>query len=208
MILRTSLLALVISIAGTTAFAQKTTAVVQKGTSKSSDSGPAPEIYLNPTAAPQQIFYKWYVRGRAHYGKYIPRGVSNYIKINGQGMVVSERPTNDSFPVLKPLRPVTPEKAAAPAKDQPLPEGSITRQKRCEIAQTNMKTLTEQSQIFEDDNKGNLIPLSADEISKRRQQTQNDLEHFCSPQPATPSLPSIGGNSAPPPAPSVTTPSN
>ena len=71
--------------------------------------------------------------------------------------------------------------AAANSQQQPLPEGTITREKRCETAQTNLKTISEKKNIFEEDSSGNLIPLSSEEIEKRRQQAQNDAEHFCGP---------------------------
>ena len=151
-----------------------------------------PEIYTNPNAQPQQVFYKWYVGGKAHYGKYVPRGVSNYTKVNAQGMQVNERPNNDSVTVLRPMRPEVPAansdnpavKKAANGQPQPLPEGTITREKRCETAQTNLKTISEKKNIFEEDASGNLIPLTTEEIEKRRQQAQNDAEHFCGPAPA------------------------
>ena len=53
-----------------------------------------------------------------------PRGISNYTKINEQGMVVNARPVNDSITVLKPMRPEAPaaNPAAPPSKnaDPPL----------------------------------------------------------------------------------------
>lgn len=187
MILRTSVLSLAASLSCVAALAQ---APAQPGTeATSAGSNIAPEIYRNPNAQPQQIFYKWYVRGRAHYGKYVPRGVKQYVRINGQGMLVSDRPTNDSFTVLRPIRPATTDAApaAAAAGQQPLPAGTITPERRCEIAQSNMKTINEKSQVFEEDSSGNLIPLSADEISKRRQQAQSEIDAFCSPRPGSPS---------------------
>ena len=192
--LRTSVLAFAISVSCAAVWAQDSAPV---GADSANDR--APEIYPNPILPPQKFFYKWHERGKTHYAKYAPRGISNYTKINEQGMVVNARPVNDSITVLKPMRPEAPAAnptappsknaegpaaaaaAAANSQQQPLPEGTITREKRCETAQTNLKTISEKKNIFEEDSSGNLIPLSSEEIEKRRQQAQNDAEHFCGP---------------------------
>ena len=118
MFLRTSVLAFAVSFAVASSAQQAATSSPGDGSNP-----PAPEIYRNPNAQPQQIFYKWYSRGRAHYAKYAPRGVKNVIKINGQGMLVSERPDNNTFAVLRPVRPATPNAQNANGS-QPLPEGT------------------------------------------------------------------------------------
>lgn len=191
--LRTSVLAFAISVSCAAVWAQDS---APSGADSANDR--APEVYPNPVLPPQKVFYKWHERGKTHYAKYAPRGISNYTKINEQGMVVTARPVSDSITVLKPMRPDAPaantapqtsKNAASPAaangqQQQPLPEGTITREKRCETAQANLKTISEKKNIFEDDGAGNLIPLSSDEIEKRRQQAQNDAEHFCGPAPA------------------------
>lgn len=202
--LRTSVLAFVVSISCSTLCAQNSSA---DNDAKSGDNGPAPDVITNPNAVPQQIFYKWHSRGTAHYGKYLPRGVTKYTKVNNQGMVVSDRPNNDTYTVLRPMRPATPNASdsknrTANSPTEALPEGSITKQKRCEIAQTNMKTMNEKKTIFEDDGSGNLIPLSADDINSRRQQAQNDIDHFCGDsKPSTSAVPAARSFTPPPPPP-------
>ena len=183
--LRTSVLAFAISVSCAAVWAQ--------------DSKPAaaaeerpPEIYTNPNAQPQQIFYKWHARGKTHYAKYVPRGVSNYTKVNSQGMLVSDLPTSDSIAVLRPLRPAENAPAAAAASasasasasaaaatNQPLPPGSTTREQRCAKAQKDLKTIQENSDIVMDDGNGNLV-------QKRR--AENDLR-FCQPATSTGGLP-------------------
>lgn len=197
MILRTSVLALAVSFATAASFAQQ--AATQKPATE--NSPPPPEIYRNPNAQPQQIFYKWYVHGRAHYAKYAPRGVKNVIRINGQGMLVSERPDNNTFAVLRPVRPTAPnEQAADKNRAQPLPEGTITREQRCAAAQNNISQL-DKPKVFEDDGNGNLVPLSADQISQRRQQAQGIIDQFCGPQPSAGNVPSGRPQVSKPPMP-------
>ena len=187
MFLRTSVLAFAVSFAVASSAQQAATSSPGDGSNP-----PAPEIYRNPNAQPQQIFYKWYSRGRAHYAKYAPRGVKNVIKINGQGMLVSERPDNNTFAVLRPVRPATPNAQNANGS-QPLPEGTITREQRCATARKDLDTLSK-PKVFQDDGKGNLVPLSADEISERSKMAQGIIDQFCNPQP---SVPTIGGSRPP-----------
>lgn len=190
--LRTSVLAFAISVSCAAVWAQ--------------DSKPAaaaeerpPEIYTNPNAQPQQIFYKWHARGKTHYAKYVPRGVSNYTKVNSQGMLVSDLPTSDSITVLRPLRPAENAPAAASASasasasaaaatNQPLPPGSTTREQRCAKAQKDLKTIQENSDIVMDDGNGNLVPLSQDQINERKRLAENNLR-FCQPATSTGGLP-------------------
>ena len=190
--LRTSVLAFAISVSCAAVWAQ--------------DSKPAaaaeerpPEIYTNPNAQPQQIFYKWHARGKTHYAKYVPRGVSNYTKVNSQGMLVSDLPTSDSITVLRPLRPAENAPAAASASasasasaaaatNQPLPPGSTTREQRCAKAQKDLKTIQENSDIVMDDGNGNLVPLSQDQINEQKRRAENDLR-FCQPATSTGGLP-------------------
>ena len=186
--LRTYVLAFAISVSCAAVWAQ--------------DSKPAaaaeerpPEIYTNPNAQPQQIFYKWHARGKTHYAKYAPRGISNYTKINEQGMVVNARPVNDSITVLRPLRPAENAPAAASASasaaaatNQPLPPGSTTREQRCAKAQKDLKTIQENSDIVMDDGNGNLVPLSQDQINEQKRRAENDLR-FCQPATSTGGLP-------------------
>ena len=176
--LRTSVLAFAISVSCAAVWAQDS---APAGADSANDR--APEIYPNPVLPPQKVFYKWHERGKTHYAKYAPRGISNYTKINEQGMVVNARPVaNPAAPPSKNAEsPAAAAAAAANSQQQPLPEGTITREKRCETAQTNLKTISEKKNIFEEDSSGNLIPLSSEEIEKRRQQAQNDAEHFCGP---------------------------
>ena len=187
MFLRTSVLAFAVSFAVASSAQQAATSSPGDGSNP-----PAPEIYRNPNAQPQQIFYKWYSRGRAHYAKYAPRGVKNVIKINGQGMLVSERPDNNTFAVLRPVRPATPNAQNANGS-QPLPEGTITREQRCATARKDLDTLGK-PKVFQDDGKGNLVPLSADEISERSKMAQGIIDQFCNPQP---SVPTVGGSRPP-----------
>ena len=177
--LRTSVLAFAISVSCAAVWAQ--------------DSKPAaaaeerpPEIYTNPNAQPQQIFYKWHARGKTHYAKYVPRGVSNYTKVNSQGMLVSDLPTSDSITVLRPLRPA--ENAPAAATNQPLPPGSTTREQRCAKAQKDLKTIQENSDIVIEDGNGNLVPLSQDQINEQKRLAENNLR-FCQPATSTGGLP-------------------
>ena len=191
MFLRTSVLAFAVSFAVASSAQQAATPSPGDG-----NNPPPPEIYRNPNAQPQQIFYKWYSRGRAHYAKYAPRGVKNVIKINGQGMLVSERPDNNTFAVLRPVRPATPN-AQNTNSPQPLPEGTVTREQRCATAQKDLNTLS-QPTVFQDDGKGNLVPLSAAEITERTKQAQVIIEQTCKPLPTVGSMPSSKPVTPPP----------
>jgi len=116
--LRTYVLAFAISVSCAAVWAQDS---APAGADSANDR--APEIYPNPVLPPQKVFYKWHERGKTHYAKYAPRGISNYTKINEQGMVVNARPVNDSITVLKPMRPEAPaaNPAAPPSKNAESP---------------------------------------------------------------------------------------
>ena len=130
--LKTSLLALAVSLSCAAVWAQDS----KPAATGTSDERP-PEFYPNPNLPPQKIFYKWQARGKTYYGKYVPRGVTSYTKINEQGMLVSDRPTSDSITVLRPVRPqdATANPQQAGNYNQPLPPVSITREHRCADAQ-------------------------------------------------------------------------
>lgn len=150
------------------------------------------------TGEEQFVVYKWYQNGRAHYGKVPPRGVTNFVKLNEYGMVINERPDTESFQVLRPRRddaaggaqitPVTADNPANPAaqpspetaaQQQPIPEGTITREERCQTAQNDLNVMNTKKSIYEEDSNGNLIPLDAAAVEARKAQAQQDITSFC-----------------------------
>ena len=181
--LKTSLLALAVSLSCAAAWAQDSKPAA------AADERP-PEVYTRPGVEPLKIFYKWRSGGKTHYGKYVPRGVTSYTKINEQGMLVSERPTSDSIAVLRPVRPTDTSGNTAPANDnQPLPPGSISREQRCAEAQQNLKTIQTKTNIVEDDGKGNLIALSSEQIAERKQQAEGIVDRYCQSSPEVNGVP-------------------
>ena len=112
------------------------------------------------------------------------------------GMLVSERPDNNTFAVLRPVRPATPNAQNANGS-QPLPEGTITREQRCTTARKDLDTLSK-PKVFQDDGKGNLVPLSAAEITERTKQAQVIIEQTCKPLPTVGSMPSSKPVTPPP----------
>ena len=181
--LKTSLLALAVSLSCAAAWAQDSKPAA------AADERP-PEVYTRPGVEPLKIFYKWRSGGKTHYGKYVPRGVTSYTKINEQGMLVSERPTSDSIAVLRPVRPTDTSGNAAPANDnQPLPPGAISREQRCAEAQQNLKTIQTKTNIVEDDGKGNLIALSSEQIAERKQQAEGIVDRYCQSSPEVNGVP-------------------
>ena len=191
--LKTSLLALAVSLSCAAVWAQDS----KPAAAGTSDERP-PEFYPNPNLPPQKIFYKWQARGKTYYGKYVPRGVTSYTKINEQGMLVSDRPTSDSITVLRPVRPqdATANPQQAGNDNQPLPPGSITREQRCADAQQTLQTIQTKSNIVEDDGKGNLIALSSEQVADRKRQAEGIVERLCKPLPVVGSVSSVKG--APP----------
>lgn len=155
------------------------------------------------TGEEQFVVYKWYQNGRAHYAKVPPRGVTNYIKLNEWGIVITDRPAEDEFngSILSPMRPSTGGKGAqitpagthdkqaantTPATAQPatqsneaLPEGTITRETRCKEAQDNLNTINNKKTVYQEDSNGNLVPLSAEEVESRRAQAQEIVSSYC-----------------------------
>jgi len=181
--LKTSLLALAVSLSCAAVWAQDSKPAA------AADERP-PEVYTRPGVEPLKIFYKWRSGGKTHYGKYVPRGVTSYTKINEQGMLVSERPTSDSIAVLRPVRPTDTSGNATPANDnQPLPPGSISREQRCAEAQQNLKTIQTKTNIVEDDGKGNLIALSSEQIAERKQQAEGIVDRYCQSSPEVNGVP-------------------
>ena len=181
--LKTSLLTLAVSLSCATVWAQDSKPAA------AADERP-PEVYTRPGVEPLKIFYKWRSGGKTHYGKYVPRGVTNYTKINEQGMLVSERPTSDSIAVLRPVRPTDTSGNATRANDnQPLPPGSISRDQRCAEAQQNLKTIQTKTNIVEDDGKGNLIALSSEQIAERKQQAEGIVDRYCQSSPEVNGVP-------------------
>jgi hypothetical protein len=171
--LKTSLLALAVSLSCAAVWAQDSKPAA------AADERP-PEVYTRPGVEPLKIFYKWRAGGKTHYGKYVPRGVTSYTKINEQGMLVTDRPTSDSITVLRPVRPTDASGNAAPANDnQPLPPGSIPREQRCVDAQRNLQTIATKTNIVEDDGKGNLIALSSEQIAARKQEAEDTIARYC-----------------------------
>lgn len=181
--LKTSLLTLAVSLSCATVWAQDSKPAA------AADERP-PEVYTRPGVEPLKIFYKWRSGGKTHYGKYVPRGVTSYTKINEQGMLVSERPTSDSIAVLRPVRPTDTSGNATRANDnQPLPPGSISREQRCAEAQQNLKTIQTKTNIVEDDGKGNLIALSSEQIAERKQQAEGIVDRYCQSSPEVNGVP-------------------
>lgn len=131
----------------------------------------------------QFVIYKWFEGGVAHYGKVPPRGVSNYIMLNEYGMEISkDRPfaNETGSNIIRPIRPETPaSETAAEGANAPLPEGSISREQRCDIARDNVKMLRNKTTVYEDDGNGNLIPLSSDVIAQRLQQAEEQAAQYC-----------------------------
>lgn len=149
------------------------------------------------TGEEQFIIYKWYQKGIAHYAKVPPRGVTNYVRINEHGLVITERPDIESSGTLRPIRPVSaqgesaapitpvtpgsqPPAAAATSQTQEAPPpGTITREQRCQTAQNDLNVMNTKKSIFEEDANGNLIPLDAAAIESRKAQAQQDIASFC-----------------------------
>lgn len=156
------------------------------------------------TGEEQFVVYKWYQNGRAHYAKVPPRGVTNYIKLNEWGIVITDRSDEDESngSTLSPIRPntvkgaqITPagthDKQAAnapPAAAQPaaqsneaLPEGTIPRETLCQESQNDLNTInnSKEKTLYIQDENGNRIPLSAEQVENRRAQAQEFISSYC-----------------------------
>lgn len=191
--LKTSLLAFVVSLACASAWAQ------DEQTNSVDIADRPPETYNNPNAPPQQVFYKWNARGKTYYAKFPPRGVTNFRKINGQGMLITDRLSGNATNVLRPLRPVESETSTSAAGEQPLGVVAVSREQRCIDARRDLKTIQEKPNILVEDGSGNLIQLSAEQVSERKKQTEDIIERYCQPQPIG-STPAVSRQPALPPA--------
>lgn len=133
----------------------------------------------------QFVIYKWFENGVAHYGKAPPRGVSNYITLNEYGMEIrKDRPyaNETGSNIIRPVRPESMEMAGQDgnaAADENLPQGSISREQRCDLARENIGMMRNKTTVYEDDGNGNLVPLSDDAVAQRMQEAQAQVAEFC-----------------------------
>lgn len=137
----------------------------------------------------QFIIYKWQENGIANYAKNPPRGIEKYITLNQYGMeVTKERPSTrkKKTRLIHPPKPQKPQakemarkKTEKPAEETDK-EGVITRKQRCDTAQKNIKLLTSQKTIYEEDEGENLVPLDTATVAKRLEQAQKAASKFCS----------------------------
>lgn len=133
----------------------------------------------------QFIIYKWYEGGIAHYGKAPARGVKNYTMLNEYGMeIVKERPYANSAGtnVIRPVRSEEPANlpvGAAESGTAETVEGMITKEQRCDTARKNARLLRNEKTVYEEDESGNLVPLSEGVVKERLTQAESQVRELC-----------------------------
>lgn len=137
----------------------------------------------------QFIIYKWQENGADNYAENLPRGVKKYTMINQYGMeVTKERPSvrKKKTRLILPPKPQKPkvdeteQKKSEPPAQKKDKQGMITRKQRCDKAQQNIKLLSSQKTIYEEDEGQNLIPLDQATVSERLEKARKAAGSFCS----------------------------
>lgn len=122
---------------------------------------------------------------RSIYEKSLKRGITNFTCLNEQGMeICKDRPyaNETGSNIIRPVRPESMEMAGHDgnaAADENLPQGSISREQRCDLARENIGMMRNKTTVYEDDGNGNLVPLSDDAVAQRMQEAQAQVAEFC-----------------------------
>ena len=142
----------------------------------------------NATLDKQFVIYKWNENGKVRYGKYPARGVTNYTMLNEYGMEIrKDRPyaNGKDSNVIRPVRITDADRGTdnnaavdpnAPAASVP---GTITRQQRCDTARKNLTMMRTKTVVYEDDGRGNLVPLAKDAVEARKKEAEESIRTLC-----------------------------
>ena len=142
------------------------------------------------TLEKQFVVYKWKEGGKTRYAKRPSRGVTDFTMLNEYGMEIrKDRPYSNGKDsnVIRPVR-VTPEDLTGEsnnaAVDPNAPStsevpGTITRQQRCDTAKKNLSMMNTKTVVYEDDGRGNLVPLSKDAVQTRKKEAEESIKSLC-----------------------------
>lgn len=135
-----------------------------------------------------KVIYKWEQNGLIYYSHVKPVNVSNFTKLDEQGRKIEDF-TEDFGEVVQII--VRPPSAGGNADgttateemtdtEKQLAEDKAKDQKKenCEKAKKNLATL-KTGEVYEKDNKGNLIRMSPEQIQTKLTETNKDIAYFC-----------------------------
>lgn len=133
------------------------------------------------------VVYKWTEGGKVHYGKRPPRGIEAYIVLNKQGMELSQERIGEHN-IIRPLRSFESSDPNVEISSDSSNNGKMSaeekawRKKNCDQARHYLAILQGKQTVYEDDGNGNAVPLSPEMIAQRLEQTQSEIETYCSQQ--------------------------
>lgn len=137
--------------------------------------------------ANEKAIYKWEDNGLVYYSHIKPSHVKDFIKLDSRGMRIEEYTEDFGEVVEIVMRPENLDKAeTAKETNETSPEDDAIatlkeeeiRKKNCETAKRNMKTL-DSGEVYEQDEKGNMIRLSLEQIDAKRKNVTRDVDYFC-----------------------------
>ncbi len=132
------------------------------------------------TAETERVIYKWVDGGLVYYSHILPKGVSDYTKLNSRGMEIKD--FSEEFETIETIavRPKTLEKTEETEdqtkKDDNSPEA--IKAKNCDIAKANMRLLSS-GDVYDKDDQGNLVTMNKEQIETKRKNTQEDIDYYC-----------------------------
>lgn len=138
----------------------------------------------------QLVIYKWIQDGITNYGHILPEGVTDYVKLDAEGFLLEDLPSEDTEfnGLLRPTQDAEnvesakkPEKEEEKKKDENVSEQdqalATLNKKNCEIAQANLKIL-QGKQAFDMKPDGVKI-IEGKELEARRAKEQKNIDYFC-----------------------------
>ncbi len=131
-------------------------------------------------AETERVIYKWVDGGLVYYSHILPKGISDYTKLNSRGVEIKDY--SEEFETIETIavRPKTLEKTEETEdqakKDENSPEA--IKAKNCEIAKANMRLLSS-GDVYDKDDKGNLVTMNKEQVESKRKNTQEDIDYYC-----------------------------
>ncbi len=132
-------------------------------------------------AETERVIYKWVDGGLVYYSHILPKGVSDYTKLNSRGMEIKDY--TEEFETIETIavRPKTLEKTDKKEDQQAKTDDNspeAIKAKNCEIAKANLRLLSS-GDVYDKDDKGNLVTMNKEQVESKRKNTQEDIDYYC-----------------------------
>ncbi len=139
------------------------------------------------------VAYKWERSGLVHYTAYKPNDVSEkeVVKLDAQGRVIVDVKDGDFIQLEQAVRPEITKKEAEEkadtgadvaakevSKELASKQLEKLRAKNCKVAKKNMQMI-EGGEVYEPDDKGNMMKLSKEQLETNRKRVQKDINYYC-----------------------------